>query len=1140
MKTAAKHFAKTESGDAGPDLAPLSATKRVRQSIVQPKVRIGTSDDHLEHEADRVAEAVVRGEKVTGLGTSSPTPVQRETAREEHDREEDGGEVRRAARGPSNERSVVASHAIASKGTGTPLLASTRERIEASTDADLGDVRVHEDGHARRAADAINARAFTHGRDIWLGSGESQTDVRLMAHEAAHVVQQGASGEGGVVQRQEQGDSAATADAEEEIDPTKLDPSVGQMNDARDTITFEDIAIPGFKLVGHRRLLYTLHRPLKRTAGYDRKASRTGHVAKWKRRVDKSRIRAALEAKLRQNQREVGSRTRYVFEVPVADGGAQSSGSPFLVGTLNRVARALTIPSWGKGASAPQPMTYTVDHIVELQLAGWTGSQDAWSNDLDNMELLEESTNKSSGPQVKEAIEDRVKGFIKKAGSSYGNLTEIKERYHLAFKRAVPGKGLSSLQEDLYWDRGDIQSARHVDPVVVRDFDAIGGAGTVLLFPSDVGGVPRKFSWPGEVTEDERHWLAPFEIVAKDFDVEGKDEKNLGSLTIRVPPGDPTWQPLPAEAPITIKRFEGAGYAGRASKQGIKAQIGKLRKVGLSPIRIDTFDILSDAGIVVEGAILPELPLLRGGIDFALREGAFSLEKTFTGEDLEVPSPFSIRSTSLVLSADTTKGLEATGDIEFGIDRVGQGSLEASVSSGGPVSFAGSFDFESSVFEPARVEVSYVDGALSGRGTITIPEGKVPGVRSASLDVAVDRDSISGTGKIEPTLRAIQQGTLTFSHSVDEGMRLAGELQLSDSIPNVKSGTIGVEISKAPDAEGYSLSAHGEVQAGLPGLTANLTADYRDGLFDVRGEGSYQRGLLSGSVRLGATNRAVADDGTIGKEPGAGLTAYGEGTVTAQLTPWLQGTVGLRLLRNGEIEIAGKIALPDVVEVFPERKHERNVFSINLDIPIVGVAAAGQRVGIFATVGGGLDLSAGAGPGRLEEVQLEVTYNPDHEDQTHIEGGARFVVPAHAGLRLFVRGGIGAGIPLVSASAGLEISGQLGIEGALGASATIDWMPTKGLTLDAEGKIEAEPKFEFAVSGFVLVEAGVSFASFDLYDQRWDLAGFELGSGLKLGMRLPIHYQEGEPFEHDWSKVEFDVPDIDPLETLSGLMDRIA
>jgi hypothetical protein len=59
---------------------------------------------------------------------------------------------------------------------------------------DFSRVRVHADGNAARAAHAVEARAYTVGRDIVFGKGEyapaTVEGKRLIAHELTHVVQQ--------------------------------------------------------------------------------------------------------------------------------------------------------------------------------------------------------------------------------------------------------------------------------------------------------------------------------------------------------------------------------------------------------------------------------------------------------------------------------------------------------------------------------------------------------------------------------------------------------------------------------------------------------------------------------------------------------------------------------------------------------------------------------------------------------------------------------------------------------------------------------------------------------------------------------------------------------------------------------------
>ena len=85
----------------------------------------------------------------------------------------------------------AAIQAVDHPSAGAPMRADVRQVLESGIGADLSRVRVHEDNSAHQAAASIRARAFTHNNDIWLGAGQSQSDIRLMAHEATHVVQQG-------------------------------------------------------------------------------------------------------------------------------------------------------------------------------------------------------------------------------------------------------------------------------------------------------------------------------------------------------------------------------------------------------------------------------------------------------------------------------------------------------------------------------------------------------------------------------------------------------------------------------------------------------------------------------------------------------------------------------------------------------------------------------------------------------------------------------------------------------------------------------------------------------------------------------------------------------------------------------------
>jgi hypothetical protein len=1118
---------------------PVPLISRLPDSIPTDRKPIEKLEEEVQRQPAEEKEELVQPQLIQRqIEEEEEEPVQPQLIQRHPAQEEEAFVLAKQA-GPS--RSQIADLAIESKESGRPLPPDVRTQLESGMGVDLSSVRVHDDARAHQATKALNARAFTHNNDIWLGSGESQFDTRLMAHEATHVVQQ----QSGLVQRAVQrtnGTSAAAAQeaetAEAVIDPRELPLETGRLNPDTNTITFSEIDIPRFKMAAHRGALYT-SRNLKRKRDYDRGTPRQRD--KWKNGVNTATIRSILENKIKRAHRveTVDSTQSYVFEVPIRGSGTR----PYVFGNLDTVSRELTTPMWGGAPLTRPPLRFFhVDHIVELQLANW--NNETWANELSNMELLEGDINEQSGRDIRNNIIEKVNRFNGATNNRYGaGAADIKANYDLEFQRPVARGGTANATRTQYWRRSEIEAGDHLNAVQARDPSVLGGKGVVRVFSTTTGGLGKSFRWPGTLSARERNWLKPFVITEKSFNTLGEGVEHtepFGTFSVNIPADDPHWRTFEADQTVPIGRITGARYAGAVSKQSVLSHLRSLRHKKASPIRVDDFDLLTDQGIVLSGRIMPEISLLgTNGIGFELRNGGLRLYKAFVGEELNVPAPFSIRQSSLTLFADTAAGLGVSGRVDFGIDRVGEGFLGGTVNAADGLGFEGGFDFDARLFDPARVDVRYQDGKVIGSGEIGIPEGKVPGIRSADMSIDIDENSVSGTGTVEPAIRAIQQGAVTFSHSPEAGVEIGGSLELSDDLPNVSGGSIEARIRKRPEGEAYELSANGEIQTSMAGINATLRADYANGRFTVAGEGNYERGMLSGSLLIGVTNRAVGEDAELGEEPTDRITAYGGGTVTVQIAPWLQGTVGVRLLPNGEIELSGTIGLPDVLEIFPEKRLDRNIFSINLDIPIIGFAVAGQRVGIFASIGGGLDLGAGIGPGQLQELGLGITYNPDHEDQTHVTGGAKLVIPAHAGLRLYIRGSLGAGIPIVSAELGLEVGGQLGLDGAVEAGVQVDWTPARGLVLDAEAEIYAQPKFRFDLTGFADVTADLFITEITLYEKRWELAAFETGPDLRFGVRFPIHYEEGRPFDISWNDVQFQVPEVNTRELLGDLVDRI-
>jgi hypothetical protein len=83
------------------------------------------------------------------------------------------------------------------RSLGQPLDKVTRDFMEPRFGYDFSRVQVHAGAKAAESAKSVNALAYTVGKDVVFGQGryqpETNSGLRLLAHELTHVVQQGGS-----------------------------------------------------------------------------------------------------------------------------------------------------------------------------------------------------------------------------------------------------------------------------------------------------------------------------------------------------------------------------------------------------------------------------------------------------------------------------------------------------------------------------------------------------------------------------------------------------------------------------------------------------------------------------------------------------------------------------------------------------------------------------------------------------------------------------------------------------------------------------------------------------------------------------------------------------------------------------------
>jgi hypothetical protein len=197
-------------GQAEPDdLGGRSSTKEVTRfahdfsqipvhakspASAQAKLTVSSPGDIYEQEANRVSEQVMRMsepqlQRTCACGGECPK-CQTEQPSQEHERLQTT-RVGSSDLGQAAVPSIV--HEVLSS-SGQCLDPAPRAFMESRFGHDFSRVRVHSDARAAESAQAVNALAYTVGRNIVFGAGQYRPGMAagklLLAHELTHVVQQ--------------------------------------------------------------------------------------------------------------------------------------------------------------------------------------------------------------------------------------------------------------------------------------------------------------------------------------------------------------------------------------------------------------------------------------------------------------------------------------------------------------------------------------------------------------------------------------------------------------------------------------------------------------------------------------------------------------------------------------------------------------------------------------------------------------------------------------------------------------------------------------------------------------------------------------------------------------------------------------
>ena len=339
------------------------------------------------------------------------------------------------------------------RGRGTSLKSETRNTMEPRFGRDLSGVRIHEGAQSARLADDIHARAFTIGQDVFFGAGQyqpaSSDGQALLAHELTHTIQQSggsnqaqpsriqpsriqrnppgpASGATTGTPASATGSSGSTAAAASPPSPVFNElPRIGKIDVTGGIreVKMENLPLPTIS-GSPKGTVESSADPTRNALNFSSpwafkgKAARGPTAARdrWLTAVtaNETNIIGKITAKANAanpnaaNPNIASDGGRMIYLRSRARGSARAQNF-LLIGTATELAASprLRIPIWN---AAGQGTLFDVDHKQELQLGGLDA--------IENMWLLEESSNRSSGARIKNRIRDEFTQLVTAASTA--------------------------------------------------------------------------------------------------------------------------------------------------------------------------------------------------------------------------------------------------------------------------------------------------------------------------------------------------------------------------------------------------------------------------------------------------------------------------------------------------------------------------------------------------------------------------------------------------------------------------------------------------------------------------------------------------------------------------------------------------
>lgn len=491
-------------------------------------------------------------------------------------------------------------------------------------------------------------------------------------------------------------------------------------------------------------------------------------------------------------------------------------------------------------------------------------------------------------------------------------------------------------------------------------------------------------------------------------------------------------------------------------------------------------------------------------------EANLTAEVSIPVTEVQTPIPgLSVTEGSIRFTMDNSTPGGALEGVRMTYNGFGEATINNAVIRHGQFNGNGNFAVTLPELTDVSGRLSFSSGILTGSVTIEprhfpsalqVRRGSITATLTETGDINFNGEATIQLGPAEGRLSASRENDLIT----------IGAIITLENIPGLQRGSFTLTFTSAGSVEGEADIATDDSL--IPGLSGSVRVTYRDNLWSGETEITYTREdpSIDGSVTVGIRQ---TEDGV--------LVFHGEGNLTVQIIPGIEGTAGVVIDEESNVVLTFAFTQTEPYILFSEDRREREFMNVSRNIPLwagIVVAVIRVRAGV----------RAGVGPGQIRNTRVEGTWEISSDIPPDFSINSEFYMPAFVEGYVAFGAGLGVDVLLGALTGGIEGVATAGLYGAISVVPELsyedgDWM------FEGTATLAAGARLKLSLNAWAEIEA----MWVKVWERTWELASHTMPIGPDLTLRANVVMNLSNPTVPE---LTFEASDIDSEGLINSAM----